>query len=261
MGTVVEWTKGVGSKHVECPKAKDSASATIKVVLDWRGLGKPGIDSEVGKTVRVPARQPHAGEAVVVVSQQRRYQSNEDNEDMGDCMGGGWYVTLGCRPATPEEEAKLAAEEESDRAAAQAAAEKVAADKAAKEAELSAAKAKLAALTAGMLSTESYDQSVLRAEDETVLRWKDGNETTYVVRCTAVTGEAVYLAYSHYFDDDRVTLYAPRPVVEAGWTALAARYQETPEKARDYLTKYRGCVGTDWREWLVANATPEGRAA
>jgi predicted transcriptional regulator len=219
------------------------------------------VDSEVGRTFRVTDRGEHAGKVVTVLTQRSRYQSAEDNEDMGDGMGGGWWLTLGCRPATPEETAKLEAEEGAERTTEAARRQKIADEKAAKEAEIATAKAKLADLTAGLVVTESFDAGVLVPEQApmTVVKWSDGpRHYVDVVERKAVTGETVYIAYSHDFDDDRLTLYAPRPVVEASWAKVTERYRETPEKAREWLAKYSSnCVGADWRRWLVEQAVAD----
>lgn len=261
-GATIEWTKASGSKHVKCPESKVAAKAAVTIMIrqDWRGLPKPPVDSEVGTTFRVSTQESreHAGKVVTALTQTRLYQSDEDNEDMGDCQGGGWFVTLGCRLATTEEVAKFEAEEKAEREEKAAAAAKVAAEKAAKLAEIEAAKAKFAELTTGMEKTESYDRSVLVSEGwsgSPVVQWSEGGQHKVAVyQATAVTGETVFVANSYDYDDSRSALYAPRPVVEAAWAALATNVGETPEKAKEFLDKYSQCVGADWRRWLVEQA-------
>lgn len=264
-GTQVEWSKGAGSRHVKCQtKAASSVPAKVapagavefNIVEDHRRMGKPSFDSEVGRTFRV-LRGEHKGKVVTVLTQRSSYQSAADNEDMGDCMGSGWWLTLGCRLATTEEAAKFATEEAQAKASEGARCRQLAEERATKDAELAAAKARLAELTVGMVATESFDASVFAplvpGEVLAVLvKWSEGHQrSTEVVERRATTGEVVYLASTNYSDDDRFTLYAPRHVVEAAWAKLAERYQETPEKARDFLATYDGCVGADWRRWLI----------
>lgn len=269
-GARIEWQANTRPKHADgCPTKTASeptravprpvGEVAFSVTLDHRSMGKPEIDSEVGRTFRVAGGQ-HAGEVVTVLTQRRTYQSAEDNEDMGDCMGGGWWLHLGVRPATPEEKAKLETEEAKEKAAREAeqAAKKAAAAK--KREEIEAAGAELARRTINMVRTESFTFEILAPltsgeTPETVVRWSlRERQSNDLVQRQAVTGETVYVLYSYDGDDDRQALYAPRSVVEASWKLLAAKHGETVEKAKDFLSKYSNCVGSDWRRWLIAQA-------
>jgi len=253
-GAQIEWSKATGSKHVKCPEKRLAAAQGVEfsVSLDFRGYGKPGTDSEVGRTFRI-ASGPNKGKVATVLTQRASYQSEEDNEDMGDMRGGGWHAHLGCRLATAEETAKLEAEE----AAEQAKQDDARAAKEAAKAAIEAEKAKVEQLTTGLVRTDSFDSSVLAtAPSVTVATWTEG--ASHYVRVDerrAVSGEVVYVMHAHDYDDDRTVLYAPRPVVEASWAKLVERYGETPEKARDFLSKYQHCVGTDWRRWYLSTLT------
>lgn len=253
-GAQIEWNKGAGSKHVKCPEKRLAAAQDVAftISLDFRGYGKPSPDSEVGRTFRVASGE-HKGKVVTALTQRATYQSAEDNEDMGDMRGGGWHAHLGCRLATPEETAKLVAMESEEQAKKDAARVAKDAEKAALEAE----KARLTKLTDGLVRTESFSHDVLATEPRiTVAQWSEGaSHFVRVEERRAITGETVYVVYSHDYDDDRSVLYATREVVEASWAKLVEKFKETPEAAREFLAKYNQCVGADWRRWFLSTLT------
>lgn len=93
----------------------------VEVILTPR-LGERDAAALLGATFRAgPRCGPVASQVVTVVGAETYFQSEEDNEDMGDMQGGGWGATRWVRLATPEEAAPvLAREAERDAAAARA---------------------------------------------------------------------------------------------------------------------------------------------
>lgn len=98
-------------RHTPRPAAAPSVEDAPFVAYEkWEPCKRAFLRSAVGE-VRRDAKA--RGESLkrlsgvfVVVSQDAHYQNAEDNEDMGDCSGAGWLVTLYLRRATPEEEQK-----------------------------------------------------------------------------------------------------------------------------------------------------------
>ncbi len=147
-GSKVEWSKGSKASHVTCPSARGTArgssvtsrpkilsaeSAPYERVEKWKPCKRVYLPNTVGKvrvangpkwaTLRRGAvgDPPQDGQAFVVVGQTERYESAEDNEDMGDCSGAGWVVTLHLRRATLDEAGpalERAAKKKADREAA-----------------------------------------------------------------------------------------------------------------------------------------------
>lgn len=142
-GTKVEWSKGQKATHVTCPsgeaassKRRDAAlvarhtvshhvpvpnaeTAPFVAYEKWEPCKRAALGSAVGEQRRYEGKRGTAYErgaqngaqkpahgCFTVVAQDARYESTEDNEDIGDCTGPGWQVTLYLRRATPEEEQK-----------------------------------------------------------------------------------------------------------------------------------------------------------
>lgn len=86
------------------------------VVLNSPRLGERDASRLVGEVFRAGKRAGAVADQVVyVVGAETWYQSDADNEDMGDMGGGGWGATRYVRLATVEEAASLVAREEATR--------------------------------------------------------------------------------------------------------------------------------------------------
>jgi hypothetical protein len=139
VGSQVEWNKGSPAKHVSCRSEPQPAVAVAVApymrTVKWEPCKRASLHSAIGEVLVVGAgrwaslrtgaeAEPlREGEAVVVAGQEARYESQEDNEDMGDMSGAGWIVTLFLRRATAEEAAPAlaaAAQKQAAREAAQA---------------------------------------------------------------------------------------------------------------------------------------------
>lgn len=134
-GDTIEWSKGAGSRHAVCPTKPAATNAAGTVTLEqapyeahekWEPCKRTFLDAHIraaiGETRRYvtrggailrgstgPARTPEQGVFVVVGVGSTRYESTDDNEDMGDMSGAGWHVTLLLRRANEEEIARDAA--------------------------------------------------------------------------------------------------------------------------------------------------------
>ena len=157
VGSKIEWSKGAPARHTACatmggtvapaaksaPKAAPRAPKTPGVAdAPYERMFKgapckraflPDATSEV--LVANGARWAHLrsgaqgtaaadGEAFFVVGQTAYYQSAEDADDMGNCDGAGWVVTLYLRRATAEEAAPALARVAERKAAKAASAER-----------------------------------------------------------------------------------------------------------------------------------------
>lgn len=134
-GTLIEWSKGAGSSHVTCPAKSaapkapsarpapvvkvDATVAPFESSEKWEPCKRPSLDRQliscIGEMRRYAKRGPYLRQAVgadrqaptglyVVMGTDRgRFESSEDNEDMGDMSGAGWHVVVYMRAATEEE--------------------------------------------------------------------------------------------------------------------------------------------------------------
>lgn len=141
-GTTVEWERGSKAVHVKCPartaspaktavatavattvaapsSADSSANSGAPFTLHerWEPCKRAYLPNACGETRRqtnasrvatTGATHPAHG-VYVVVSQDGRYESTEDNEDMGDMSGPSWHMVLKCRAATDAEAAPVLA--------------------------------------------------------------------------------------------------------------------------------------------------------
>jgi hypothetical protein len=131
-GFSVEWSQGSQARHVAChvacPSAAPKAPAPYVRYEKWKPCKRAALPNHVGLVRVAGAATPWAhvregmtaepvreGDAFVIVSQDARYESTEDNEDMGDCTGAGWHVTLHLRHATAEEAAPAVAKAAAER--------------------------------------------------------------------------------------------------------------------------------------------------
>jgi hypothetical protein len=93
VGEKIEWQRGAGASHTECP-AKDESVIRIE-----RGEGYGGEPYEVGKLV-AQTKGPHP--FVVVLRASKRYY-REDGMSFGVGDDQGYIFEAECRPATAEE--------------------------------------------------------------------------------------------------------------------------------------------------------------
>jgi len=135
VGTLIEWSKGAGSTHVTCPSGATTSTtrpapatavsielAPFEVAEKWEPSKRFIFDARreavIGEAQNYPKRGPlvrgatgaaqqaPTGLYVVVGTSAGRWESAEQNEDMGDMSGPGWHVTLYLRAANAEERAK-----------------------------------------------------------------------------------------------------------------------------------------------------------
>lgn len=137
-GDRIDWTKGAGARHVKCSAAKAPSAPRKAPAGDpgaeaapflrhekWEPCPRAGFEhllaGAIGSRIvlatgprsvltREGGSAPADGAAYLVVGGSGRYESAEQNEDMGDMTGAGWQVTLYLRRATDEEAAPARAE-------------------------------------------------------------------------------------------------------------------------------------------------------
>lgn len=269
VGDSIEWTRGEPSKHVVCSKGTSkSASSGSSVrpapsfteaeapvtVCERRGRSKPEPDDRVGESFRLSRRDgQYPGRVVTVLGQRRSFLSEEDAEDIASIDDAGWIVTLYCRFATPEEEAAVVLREEEKEAAAWAQALAVVAEREKKEAEEAAVRARVDAVISGLVAAGECFRLDLSATSREVLGEIHGRVDVVWYRHTLPSGDPVVVQYTSQYDDERVQLFGPREVVRTAWRSFAASAGVTPEKAREWLSRYRGCSGTQAYEFIAGD--------
>lgn len=264
VGDRIQWEKGKGSSHVTCPKAStrptvatrpsaaapssrwiepDKALCPVQIV-ERRGWSKPDVDDRVGDFLRTAKNRPahlHPNTVVAVVAQKRNYLSRDDAEDIAGPDDAGWSVVLYCRLATDaEKEAYEAKESEKTN---RLAAEKKAKDDAA--AQLKANEtlllARVDALKAGLVHVGEY---TIPSGTDTPLGTTLSPKVQWVQRALP-TGEIIVYSTVYSFDDYRQQWWGSRPLAEAAWMEWIRDVSMTPERAQEWLAKYKGCSGTE----------------
>jgi len=98
VGDKIEWERGKGAEHVECPAHADSAENIIEV---WHGSGY-GYCPATGETFY----DRESKQWLTVLRQSSHYYA-EDGLSFGVGEDSGYMYTLYCRPATTEETAPI----------------------------------------------------------------------------------------------------------------------------------------------------------
>lgn len=236
-GDRIDWTKGAGARHVQCPEAQeraDSTKARTPAAVDapfvrhekWEPCRRAHFDArlrdQIGRRVVLATTDrmvlaadgtamPGDGAAYLVVGGSGRYWSADDADDMGDCDGASWQVTLRLRLATEDE----AREARADHAQRQAAA-------AAKAARQDATRELTRLCEAAMRASD--DQA--RCPDGERVVVAEGEHGGRTIAVLSADGGAVALWCEGYYDDWRQTLAVtrePRAVelfrLLAGWAS------------------------------------------
>ncbi len=194
----------------------------------------------------------HRGQVLTALRGGDVFVDEEGLTPSGHSLPGyeGEYVSyVDCRPATEAEIAALVEVEAQAKAKAEAAAE---AKRRAERANAEAAE-KVETLLAGLTcSGGAFDLGDLAetSDRETVATWRQGGLDCALTRLT-LDGQTCYLRTTSSFDDDRMELYGPRPVIERAWAAWMERSGVTAEQAREWLRQYRGCYGTEAYEFAA----------
>ncbi len=215
------------------PRKSGGQSGKYSSVREGKG------DDEVGRVCFLK----HGKERipVVVVGWECQYVK-EDGLSFGMPADDGWFVTSYYRDATPEEAEALIAKDTAKKAELNAKAN------AAKEAEEAAMKAARAPLE-GLVSCDMVHTPA--GARERVGQYGK-SPTVTITRITMEDGTVVYQQESYIFDDFRSCIYAtPEVINRLREERLVKSPNLTKEVAEDFLAKYRGCVGTDFYEWLA----------
>lgn len=284
IGDSVEWSKGSGARHVSCERAPQSVPrvhassrrrapaaprkagvivsdpAIIETIHSSR-CGVRDASTLVGETWRAGSRCGKvAGQIVTVIGAETWYQSDEDNDDMGDMRGGGWGATQFVRLAT-ETEAASVVRAETEKADAQAKAAAAAKDADARlkglrtppEGWVMVDGASIGDFSVALTDTDGsteviHQQAPTLPADrkEWVLLGEARQESSYATLYQA--GEYRVLDHGSY-DDYRTAVMIPSHLVDAYMAAEVARRGITRETAVAWLAQYRGCVGTEVYAW------------
>lgn len=229
------------STRTTTSRSRAKSEGTLKGDFDTVARGER--QEEIGRSVFVK----RAGERVpaVIVGWKTEYV-REDGLSFGYPDDSGWFTVTYYRKATPEESAQLTAQD----AAKKAELERKATE--AKEAEEAAQKAARAPLE-GLVSCDMVREP--QGKREEVGRYGKFPNVT-ITKITTEDGTIVYQQCSYAFDDFRSVIYATPEVINQLRENLVAEHPDTYTKkvAEEFLAKYRGCVGTDFYEWLVSRS-------
>jgi len=232
-GTEIMWGGGV-TEHASCPTAQQPLVGLVAggTGAANRGKGqktnqKAGYCDSCGDYLKVGQ-----GELVYCV---------EDSGCMKHHDHGGWHVYCldHARCKANKEEAKVARQKAAEEAKVKAA-EKKAAD----EAEAAAYKA-ARAVADGMVSVscEMADPSKLVRVRE-VARDNSGSYKLTLSEFT-YNGVTIYREDANSHDDWRTYWLVPPAIAKEACLAYAAKVGITAEKARDWMSKYSGCMGAE----------------
>lgn len=276
-GDSIEYEKGKGSWHAKCagkqpallnsrrPDQMLAGDADLAAHAKQHGRTIDGEPAIVSLMLEAPAK---AGEVIPGRGNKRllllavsaaRYYSRDFLEDMDMFdMRPGRYVDVQAVVVLPTEAEQA---EEAERAARkQAAADEAARKKAAIEQARKDFDAELARLTDGLVRTSSvyYDLLADDARGPYVAEWRNGNNYAQIkTTVSKVTGGRAVLYPHGGYDDYRVDMFVDQATLEAAFVRRreeSAKYGErhTPATGREFLEKYKGCVGTEYYEWLAA---------
>ena len=252
-GSTIEYEKGQGSWHQTCP-AKGAAAtpaarpavsveeAPFEVAEKWEPCKRVYLDAHIraaiGETRRYvtrggvsprgvtsAARKAELGVFVIVGVGPTRYESTEDNEDMGDMSGPGWHVTLYLRRATEEEAERDAAkrfEEALPAVLRQMDAFFRSIERDAARAEMAAAEQREGYGKAALDYLAALGEEVLAARRDARRLWTGLDRDTSYVSTWEHDGATFFESYNHVYDwDQPVVVVGPRAVVERAAVAQA----------------------------------------
>ncbi len=260
-GDKVEWERGQKATHTVCPSSPSGGArkSSLKVADPEMVLREQGREWAGDPREWEFTRQVRPGDLILVKEAPymvlevgaRRYHSESDCEDF-DCFCGiyGWRWQGTIRPVT-----QTAGELDRQAAAAQQLAEKVADEAAAK-----AKATELRRCPEGWVvldsvpwrhapdgSGEAFWAALPENGGELIGEVRDGG---WSYRLSQI-GPIRILDTSSY-DDSRTVAFLP-PDQAPKYLDLAA-VGISKEEAAEWLEKYRGCVGTSVREWVVGQS-------
>jgi hypothetical protein len=280
-GANIMWEKGAGSWHVKCPAvpapvsprkaAPATDAAPFEVYEKWEPCKAVNLRDASGESrryakatsVRVRAGAPEGTVAeagvYVIVGQTGRYQTADEADDMGDCDGAGWSMTLFLRRATAEENAK----DEQERFVAALPGLFQAIADFAKRSEAARTKREFYASVEGQENTGAWNWKAIKAagilaesDGELVATWPlDSRYNAKATRYATTDGRAITILDTSTYDYDYTTMLAPRDLAEKVWDAMLAERPISVEDARKRLDAYKGkTFGDELYAYVVARA-------
>lgn len=235
-GETIEWAKGAGASHVTCPTAATTTASPAVLLASVPG----GAQAPAGRNRRA-ALCDTCGQHLPVGAG-RLVRCYADTGCMQHFDDDGWhtYCLDGDACQAHATAAREAAKIEAEQRRAAAAAEKIA----------------VAERLAAYRATRDQATAGLVALDSAVAEWRGGEQIAaakdfYDLRLHHGTmrGYAVVIEYADSYDDNRVTLWAPLALADELLDEAAVHI--TMYAAREWLSHYRGCLGTEMYEYAA----------
>lgn len=273
-GTVIEWSKSGGSRHVTCPgtivHSKEPLNSPGRAALQGRGRGdfflgektdivfgwasdhKPH-DAELGQAMRAKD-----GRYLTCVGVAAHWVSQDEADDF-DLIGTDgsfsrhWSVSKYYRAATDEEAAPVKVREaEAQARAAAKLQEKQAIEQARRDFDV-----RLAELTAGLVRVGN-NFTILNGNgsEPYLMTWSQGSDYKKLQETTSkITGGRAYRFPHGGYDDYRLDMFVDQATAIEAFRlnrAASAKYgPQTRATAAAWLEKYKGCAGSEYYEWLA----------
>jgi len=113
---------------------------------------------------------------------------------------------------------------------------------------------KLKELTTGLYRVDIGHEFVTRTPNTPeVLSFRDGSNYQFLQSGTStITGQPAFAFPHGGYDDDRFSYFVDAETREAAYKAQMIQYNHTSVNGIEWLSKYKGCVGTDYYEWLAS---------
>jgi len=237
-GTSIMWGDGK-TEHETCPAAVAAPQPLIGLVAGGTGVANRGQSK---KTNKKASDCENCGEWLKVGEGELVY-CVEDSGCMKHHDNSGWHVYCldGDACKVRREEALVA-----QRAAKEAAKVKAAEEKAKQDAASEAYKAKRTELTAGMIaiSCEPTDMATRGKVGAVIASNSDRSIRLSLVECS-YDGNPIYREDFSAHDDWRTFWWMPKALAKEACLAYAAKVGITVDKARDWMSKYKGCAGEE----------------
>lgn len=289
IGEKIEWQKGAGATHLKCvgktpvtlnsppPPSLITPSTDLAALAQRYGHTLRGEPRTYVYTCRVRKGQslkkvgdtftwPKAGKMLVIATTRPTFYSADDMEDMDifDHQGSGLYYDITTLAIEPTAEEKA----EAERTKAQQVEQEQR-----KKAEHERINKRLAELTTPPEGWTAIDGAELVAEitiaDEHFVErplpvppeseWKkldEEHDTSALQRYAVLYQAGPYRVCKHgNWDDWRQMVMIPPDLVDSYISAVVKCRGITLAEAREWLEKYRGCVGTEIYEWAETHLT------
>ncbi len=230
-----------------------------EIVRCWAEDSKPS-QSELGQAM-LATKGAEKGNYITCIGIGAHHVSQDEADDF-DLIGtdgdfsAHWSVTKYYRLATDDEAAPVKLREsEAQSKKDEAARAKAAIEQACKDFDV-----ELARLTDGLVRIGCiWELVTTKGNDPYVLSWSQNSNYKKLQETTStVTGAKAYVFPHGGYDDYRLDMFVDSATAVEAFKlnrAACGKYEpQTPDVAAAWLEKYRGCVGTEYYEWLAQQA-------